>query len=34
MNVKEILKKALPYVIIVAGFVVIAYAYSPPRVRG
>ena len=29
MNVKEILKKALPYVIIVAGFVVIAYAYAP-----
>ena len=29
MNVKEILKKALPYAVIVAGFVVIAYAYAP-----
>lgn len=29
MNVKEILKKVLPYAVIVAGFVVIAYAYAP-----
>ena len=34
MNVKEILKKALPYVIIVAGFVVIAYAYAPQVLQG
>ena len=34
MNVKELLKKALPYVIIVAGFVVIAYAYAPQVLQG
>ena len=34
MNVKEILKTALPYVIIVAGFVVIAYAYAPQVLQG
>ena len=34
MNVKEILKKALSYVIIVAGFVVIAYAYAPQVLQG
>ena len=34
MNVKEILKKALPYVVIVAGFVVIAYAYAPQVLQG
>ena len=34
MNVKETLKKALPYVIIVAGFVVIAYAYAPQVLQG
>ena len=34
MNVKEILKKALPYVLIVVGFVVIAYAYAPQVLQG
>ena len=34
MNVKEILKKALPYAVIVAGFVVIAYAYAPQVLQG
>ena len=34
MKVKEILKKVLPYVIIVAGFVVIAYAYAPQVLQG
>lgn len=34
MNFKEILKKILPYVIIVAGFVVIAYAYAPQVLQG
>ena len=34
MNVKEILKKVLPYAVIVAGFVVIAYAYAPQVLQG
>ena len=34
MKIKEILRKALPYVIIVAGFVVIAYAYAPQVLQG
>ena len=34
MNVKEILKKALPYVLIVVGFVVIAYTYAPQVLQG
>lgn len=34
MKIKEILRKALPYVIIVAGFVMIAYAYAPQVLQG
>ncbi len=34
MKINEILRKALPYVIIVAGFVVIAYAYAPQVLQG
>ena len=34
MKIKEILKKVLPYVVIVAGFVVIAYAYAPQVLQG
>lgn len=34
MKIKEILRKALPYVIIVAGFAVIAYAYAPQVLQG
>ena len=34
MKIKEILKKVLPYAVIVAGFVVIAYAYAPQVLQG
>ena len=34
MKIKEILRKALPYVIIVAGFVMIAYSYAPQVLQG
>ncbi|HIZ84888.1 MAG TPA: YfhO family protein [Candidatus Coprenecus stercoravium] len=34
MNVKKILKKALPYAAIVVGFVVIAYGYAPQVLQG
>ena len=34
MNAKEIIRKILPYVLIVAGFVVIAYAYAPYVLQG
>ena len=34
MKINEILRKALPYVIIVAGFAVIAYAYAPQVLQG
>ena len=34
MKIKEILKKALPYVLIVVGFVVVAYAYAPQVLQG
>ena len=34
MKIKEILRKALPYVLIVVGFVVIAYAYAPQVLQG
>ena len=34
MKINEILRKALPYVIIVAGFVMIAYAYAPQVLQG
>ena len=34
MKIKEILRKALPYVIIVAGFVMFAYAYAPQVLQG
>ena len=34
MNAKEIIRKVLPYVLIVAGFVVIAYAYAPYVLQG
>ena len=34
MKRKEILKKVLPYAVIVAGFVVIAYAYAPQVLQG
>lgn len=34
MKINEILRKALPYVLIVVGFVVIAYAYAPQVLQG
>lgn len=34
MKIKEILRKTLPYAIIVVGFVVIAYAYAPQVLQG
>lgn len=34
MKINEILRKALPYVLIVVGFVVIAYTYAPQVLQG
>ena len=34
MKINEILRKALPYVLIVVGFVVVAYAYAPQVLQG